>query len=277
MGRQGQVAWELRRTLSVLGEVHALGRESLDPDDPSAWGRAVRELRPDMVVNAVAYTAVDLAETEPERAQRANAELPGEVSRAASQVGARMIHYSTDYVFDGTGTVPYREEDRTNPLGVYGRTKLLGEEAVLADDRHCVIRLCWVYGTRGRNFLLTVRRLAGEGKPLRIVSDQRGCPTWSRDIAEATGQAARQLLVARDAEGGLFHLASGGQTTWHGFASEILSLMESPSQAEAISTVEYPTPARRPAYSVLANDKFAARFGVRVPDWRGQVALALEG
>lgn len=276
-GANGQVGYELVRTLLPLGNVVAATRAEADLAHPDRVVEFLRQTRPSLVVNAAAYTAVDRAESEPELAELINATAPTRMSEVCTELGVRLIHYSTDYVFDGTGSRPYRESDLVNPLGVYGRTKRAGELGVLSDPRNLVLRVAWVYGARGRNFLLTMLRLAREGKPLRVVDDQVGTPTWCRAIAEATALVAHDLLRAPDAPGGLYHLPSAGETTWCGFAREIFAqaLGADAPAVTPISTADYPTPAPRPAYSVLDGEAFLNRFGFRLPDWSAQLRLAL--
>lgn len=281
LGGDGQVAWELRRSLAPLGEVVAVGRRTsphaLDLAQAGDILPLVEALRPAWIVNAAAYTAVDKAETEADAAQAVNAVAPGLLAEAAGRVGAQLVHYSTDYVFDGGSTHPYREDDPTHPQGVYGRTKLAGEAAIAkAGCDWLVLRTAWVYGGRGGNFMRSMRRLAREREELRVVADQRGAPTWSRHIAEATAQVLAQLGDDRAAwhgACGVYHLTSAGEASWHDFASAIVEHLRGreaiPCQrVTAIGTADYPTPARRPAYSVLDNGKLAACFGVRLPDWR---------
>lgn len=285
LGGDGQVAWELRRALASLGEVVAVGRRSapyrVDFIQPESITALVEAVRPDWIVNAAAYTAVDQAEREPEAAMAVNAVAPGLLAEAAGRVGAQLVHYSTDYVFDGTATDPYREDDAPNPLGAYGRSKLDGEEAIAkAGCDWLVLRTAWAYGTRGHNFMRTMRRLAREREELRVVADQVGAPTWSRHVAEATAQVLAQLGDDRAAwhrACGVYHLTSAGQTTWHAFASAIVEHQRHHEaipcrRVTAIATADYPAAAQRPAWSVLDNGKLAATFGVRLPDWR--VALA---
>lgn len=289
LGAQGQVGWELRRSLSTLGEVIAAGRHGaphlIDLADAAAIAPFVQAVRPDWIVNAAAYTAVDRAEGEREAAFAVNATAVAELARAALLIGARLVHYSTDYVFDGTGQRPYREDDAPAPLGVYGASKLAGEEAIRESGvEHLILRTAWVYGARGHNFMRTIRRLAREREQLRIVADQRGAPTWSRHIAEATAQILARLGrdgAAWRALGGTYHLAAAGETTWHEFAEAIVAHQR---QHEAIlarsitpiSSAEYPTPARRPAYSVLDCRKLAQNFAIRLPDWRDGLRLVQE-
>ncbi len=281
-GANGQVGWELQRALAPLGEVLALGHAQLDLANADAIRQMLRHAAPDLIVNAAAYTAVDRAEQEPVLAQAINGDAPGILAEEAQRLNAALIHFSTDYVFDGSKGAPYEEIDATNPLGVYGATKLAGEKAISAVNcAHLILRTSWVYGARGKNFLLTMQRLARERDELRVVDDQIGAPTWSRMLAEATGLMLAQCLhkgtVAdrlRD-KSGLYHLSAGGQTSWFGFASAIVQHHENPPQMTPISTSDYPLPAARPAYSVLANDKMARHFGVSLPDWRHSLGQCL--
>jgi dTDP-4-dehydrorhamnose reductase len=236
-----------------------------------------------MVVNAAAYTAVDKAETETELCRQINAVAPGVLAGEAKKLGALMVHYSTDYIFDGAKASPYVETDAPNPLGAYGRSKLEGDRAVKASGaNHLIFRLCWVYGARGQNFMLTVQRLAREREKLRVVDDQFGCPTWSRMIAETTTLALKQVLASADSSvfNGEYHLAASGQTNWHGFASRIIELMPETERkcraVEQITTPEYPTPAKRPANSVLDCGKLQKTFGLRLPDWEASLRQVLD-
>lgn len=274
LGRQGQIAWELQVALATLGNVTMLGSQELDLTNPDRIGDKIRQIQPDIIVNAAAYTAVDKAETEPELCMSLNATAPRLLAELALESQALLVHYSTDYVFDGTKTSPYLETDLTNPLGVYGASKLAGEQAIIqVDCPHLILRTTWVYGDRGKNFLLTILRLAAERSELKIVSDQIGAPTWSRSIAIATSQILAQCLDDRSLRG-LYHLSAAGQTSWHGFAGEIVRQVRDlyPRHLKIenilpISTSEYPTPAQRPANSVLDNSKVLADFGVQLPDW----------
>ena len=281
IGKNGQVGWELRRTLAPLAEVVAVDYPEINFTDTPALRQFVAATRPAVVVNAAAYTAVDKAETETELCRQVNAVAPGVLAEEAKKAGALMVHYSTDYIFDGTKTSPYVETDAPNPLGAYGRTKLEGDRAVKASGAdHLIFRLCWVYGARGQNFMLTMQRLAREREKLRVVGDQFGCPTWSRMIAEATALALKQVLAGADrsAYNGEYHLAAGGQTNWHEFASRIIELMPEAERkcrvVEKITTAEYPTPAKRPAYSVLDCGKLQKTFGLRLPRLGGQPATS---
>ncbi len=278
-GGTGQVGWELQRALLPLGEVVAPSRATLDLAQPDTILQMVREVKPDGIINPAAYTAVDLAESEPDRAHLINGLAPAILAEEAQKLGAWLIHYSTDYVFDGAGTSPYLPTDRTNPLGVYGKTKRLGEigiEQVGGD--YLILRTAWVYGLMGKNFLRTILRLGREREELKIVNDQTGSPTWSRLIAEATAQILPQIKDHR----GIFHLTAGGSTTWYGFCRAILELDPDRDQQKVrsvtpIFTAEYPTPAQRPSYSVLDCTSLIKAFNLYLPPWQSVLALALNG
>jgi len=283
IGKNGQVGWELRRTLAPLAEVVAVDYPEINFTDVPTLRQLVAATRPFVVVNAAAYTAVDKAETETELCRQINAVAPGVLAEEAKKLGALMVHYSTDYVFDGAKTSPYVETDAPNPLGVYGRSKLEGDRAVKASGAdHLIFRLCWVYGARGQNFMLTMQRLARERETLRVVDDQFGCPTWSRMIAETTALALKQVLAGADrsAYNGEYHLAAFGQTNWHEFASRIIEWMPEAERkcraVERITTPEYPTPAKRPAYSVLDCGKLQKTFGLRLPGWEASLRQVLD-
>ncbi len=283
LGKNGQVGWELRRTLAPLGEVTAVDYPEVNFTDPLTLRRLVAETHPEVVVNAAAYTAVDKAETEPELCRQINAVAPDVLAEEAKRVGALMVHYSTDYIFDGTKSSPYVETDTPNPLGAYGQSKLEGDRAVKASGAdHLIFRLCWVYGARGQNFLLTMQRLARERETLRVVGDQFGCPTWSRMIAEATALALSRVVAGanRSAFNGEYHLAAGGHTSWHGFALRIIELMPETERkcrsVEKIATSDYPLPAKRPAYSILDCGKLQKTFGLRLPDWETSLRQVLD-
>jgi dTDP-4-dehydrorhamnose reductase len=283
IGKIGQVGWELRRTLAPMARVSCVDFPEIDLTSGDSIRRWVRETGPNIVINAAAYTAVDKAESEPDKAMKINGVAPGILAEEAKKLGALLVHYSTDYVFDGAKTEPYVETDLPNPLGVYGRSKLVGDEAVQAvGGVHLIFRLCWVYGARGQNFMLTMMRLARERETLRVVSDQMGCPTWSRMIAGTTALALKQAVAARDlgALTGTYHLASSGVTSWQGFAQAIVNLMPAQGKkclaVEAISTAEYPTPTKRPAYSVLACEKLKRTFGLQLPHWEESLKQVLE-
>lgn len=284
LGGNGQVGRALRRTLPALGELVVATRDGADADvvadfdAPQALPGLVARIAPDVVVNAAAHTAVDRAEAEPEEAFRANAEAPAALARGCAVTGALLVQYSTDYVFDGRGTRPYREDDATAPLGVYGASKLAGEEAIRASGaRHAILRTAWVYAAHGRNFLHTMLRLAAEREELRVVADQIGTPTPAAWIAEATAHILRRGLAAS----GTWHLVAAGQTSWHGFAEAIMDealaagLLARRPRVLPIATADYPTPARRPAYSVLDTTKAQREFGLAPPDWRAGLRATL--
>jgi len=270
-GRNGQVGWELERKLAPLGEVIATDRATLDLADPDAIRRAAREAKPQVIVNAAAYTAVDQAESEPELAMQINGIAPGILADEAKRLGALLVHYSTDYVFDGEKATPYVEDDPPNPINVYGKTKLEGERAIQGFGcRHLILRTSWVYGPRGRNFLLTILRAARERPELRVVSDQVGAPTSSLAIARATGEILRQSS-GRAVFTGIYHMSASGQATWYDFAVAILAEARLPTPIVPISSEQYPTAARRPGNSLLDNSKLAATVGTRLPSWREQL------
>ena len=274
-GAGGQIGFELARLLAPHGDVIATDHASLDLADPDAIVAAMRGAQPALVINAGAYTAVDRAETETALARAVNGRAPGILADEAKRQGAVLIHYSTDYVFDGTRTTPYPEEAPTAPLNVYGATKLEGERAIAASGAHALIfRTSWVYGLRGKNFLLTVRRLAAERDQLSIVADQIGVPNWSRALAEATVRVVSAGLPAVVERAGLYHLSATGSASWHDFACAIAGDAKRP-RVVPIATSEYPTPARRPAYGVLATQRFEATFGFGLPEWREVLARCL--
>ncbi|XDJ35914.1 MAG: dTDP-4-dehydrorhamnose reductase [Burkholderia sp.] len=277
-GVNGQLGFELARMLVAHGEVLAVDRSVVDLSDLDLLHGTIRDMHPDLIVNSAAYTAVDKAESEPDFAMRINGEVPGVIAEEAKQAGAILIHYSTDYVFDGRKDEAYLETDPTGPLSVYGRTKLAGEQAIAAvGGRYLVFRTSWVYGTRGRNFLLTMRTLAEKHDSLRVVADQVGAPTWSETLADLSARIAARLLAERRndaawwaAHAGLYHMTASGSTSWAGFAEAIFSidrLARRPSVV-AISSEQYPTQAARPRNSRLSNEKLERVFGVRAPHWR---------
>ncbi len=290
-GKNGQVGFHLQRTLPALGEVHALDRQALELTDEKAIRERVRSMKPDVIVNAAAYTAVDQAESDPHLARAINAEAPRIIAEEAAKIGALMVHYSTDYVFDGAKREPYCETPPPRPLNVYGQTKWDGERAIqVVGGPHLIFRASWVYATRGRNFLLTFLQLAHEREELQIVDDQIGAPTWSWSIADATARAVEKILsssVLPHAASGIYHLTAGGETTWYGFARAILECYEKQPLAAAgrraplcvrritpIPTERYPSAARRPLYSVLSNDKLRHAFGISLPHWQEELREA---
>lgn len=282
-GKNGQVGWELQRALASFGDIVALDADEMDLADPAAIRRTVREIGPDLIINPAAYTAVDKAESEPDLALAVNGTAPGILAEEAQRLGAVLVHYSTDYVFDGNKAQPYVEDDAPNPQSVYGRTKLLGDLAVRASGcKHLILRTSWVYGVHGGNFVKTMLRLAKERAELRIVADQFGAPTWARDIANSTASALDfwQQRNWDDGLSGIYHLTAGGRTNWHQFAQEIVRLARQYDPAlatkaleiHAIATHEYPLPAKRPANSVLSNDKIMQSFGITQPAWQDSLA-----
>ena len=266
-GRDGQVGWELERALPALGEVIATGRTELDLGDAAAIRWVVREAKPDVIVNAAAHTAVDRAESEPELAMRINGEAPGVLAREAKQLGALLVHYSTDYVFDGTKKSPYREDDPPNPQSAYGRSKLAGEKAILGSGCRCMIlRTSWVYAPRGRNFFLTIAKKARAGERLRVVDDQVGVPTTAAFLARATVGAIR-IACASGIPRQLYHVVPRGETSWCGFARAIVARVAPGGEVAAIRSAEYPQAAKRPANSVLDGTLARAEFGVPDTPW----------
>lgn len=274
-GKTGQLGWELERALAPLGTVMAFDRTGLDLADPDSVRRAIRDARPDVIVNAAAYTAVDKAEAELDLAMRVNGVAPGIMAEEAKRLGALLVHYSTDYVFDGTKDSPYIEDDPINPLNAYGRSKAAGETAVRATaPTHLVFRTSWVYAARGANFVRTMLRLARERSELRIVDDQTGAPTWARSIADMTAAVLGVDSGARARENpGVYHYTADGSVTWHGFARAIFREAETTLpgfKAPAlvpITTAQYPLPARRPVNSRLDCARLAATFGVTPVPW----------
>jgi dTDP-4-dehydrorhamnose reductase len=271
-GANGQVGFELARWLRPHGRVVAIDSDTLDLADPGAIARTMRSLSPALVVNAAAYTAVDQAEQERDAAFAINAVAPAVLADEAKRAGSVLIHYSTDYVFDGAARAPYEEDAPTAPLSVYGASKLEGERGIAASGADALVfRTSWVYGLRGRNFLLTIRRLAAEREELRIVADQTGVPNWCRTLAQATARVVASGLPAMRERAGLYHLSSSGPTTWYEFARAIVGDAPRP-RVMPIATEEYPTPARRPAYGVLATARFERTFGFALPNWRDALA-----
>jgi dTDP-4-dehydrorhamnose reductase len=271
-GRTGQLGSELQRQLAGLGELVACDRSMMDLSQPAALPGVVRRHRPDLIINAAAYTAVDRAESEPELAFRVNAESVEVLAREARALGALLVHYSTDFVFDGAAQRPYRESDPTGPLSVYGASKLAGEQAIAAvGARHLILRTGWLYAARGSNFVLTMLRLARERAQLRVVDDQFGAPTWSSDLAAATVAA----LGLRQPPEGLFHVAAGGQASRWTVACRALQLAGLDTPVAPVGTDQFPTPARRPKYSVLDCGRFAQEAGFRIGAWDERLAACL--
>jgi len=279
-GATGQVGFELKRSLQTLGEVIAVERAQLDLSDLDQVRDVVRQVKPGLIVNAAAYTLVDKAESEPALAHRINAEAPAVMAAEALRLGCRMVHYSTDYVFDGSKQEPYLETDAVNPVNVYGRSKLAGEQAIAAAGiPHLILRTSWVYGLKGKNFLLTMLRLASERSELRVVADQHGAPTWSRTIADTTAAILHRGESGGaqwwECNSGIYHLSSQGQTTWAGFTEAIIAQAKLDCTVVPITSAEYPTPAKRPFNSVLCSDKLRERF-CDIPDWNTALSLCLE-
>lgn len=286
LGPGGQIGWELTRALVAISTVLPLDRARADLRDTVALRAAVRRLQPDAIINAAAYTDVDGAENDRSTAFAVNATAPAALAEVAAAEHALLVHFSTDYVFDGSAHRPYTEQDPTSPLGVYGETKREGERAILETGADALIfRTSWVYGVRGRNFLSTIRRLARTGEPLRVVDDQVGAPTWSRAVAEAVASVLARIayhdgFALPRAAGGIYHLTASGETSWHGFAREILErdpaiASSRPFTLQPIASHAFPRPARRPAYSVLDNGRIASAFGIRLPHWVHLLDLAL--
>ncbi|SOY88865.1 dTDP-4-dehydrorhamnose reductase [Cupriavidus taiwanensis] len=279
-GSNGQVGFELRRSLAPLGKVVALDRSSCDLSQPDDIRRAVREHQPDVIVNPAAYTAVDRAESEPELAYAINGTAVGVLAEEAKALGSLLVHYSTDYVFDGTKAGAYVETDSVNPQSVYGKSKLAGEQAITAAGAaHLVFRTCWVAGAHGSNFAKTMLKLGRERDSLRVIADQFGAPTTAALIADVTAQVVARHWLSSDRTSfasGIYHLAAAGETTWHAYASEVLcyaaakgiELKVDPARIEAIPATAYPLPAPRPANSRLDTSKLRQTFGIHLPDWQ---------
>jgi dTDP-4-dehydrorhamnose reductase len=287
LGAGGQLGRELTTSLAPVGEVHALDRRGADLTDLAGLSAIIRDVGADIIVNAAAYTHVDRAESERDLAFRVNGEAPAVLAAEAASAGALLVHFSTDYAFDGACHRPYVEEDRPAPLNVYGASKLAGDEAVLGSAADTfVFRISWVYSKHGRNFLKTIQQLARERSELPVVVDQYGSPSWARTIAEATTGAIVQWIESRAGKSappprGLYHMAAPDHTTWHGFASVIVDDMEWPAGKERplvrpITTAEYPTKTRRPRWTVLGSEKLWNTFGIRLPTWREQLADCLQ-
>ena len=282
IGRVGQLGWELRRTLPTLGEVVAVDFPAIDLTQPDSIRSWTDRVGPDIIVNAAAYTAVDKAETEEDLALKLNGTAPGILAEWAKKQAALLVHYSTDYVFDGAKKGAYVESDIPNPLNAYGRTKLAGDRAIAQSGcAHLILRTSWVYGARGQNFLLTMQRLAQTKRELRVVSDQIGNPTWSRMLAEATAQILAQLRdqKALDLQA-VYHLSANGQVSWHGFAHAIITKLKMATfdlkNLCPIPSDQYPTPAQRPKNSVLSKDRLQKDFGIVPPDWEQSLDLVIE-
>ena len=287
-GKNGLVGGELNKILTLFGEVTATSRSEMDLSDPNQIHHTIRQVSPRLIINAGAYTAVDKAESEPDLAQAVNGIAPKILAEEAKKLGAVLIHYSTDYAYSGeTRNNPYIESDPTAPISVYGKTKLEGDKAIeRSGASYLIFRTSWVYGLNGESFLHTILRLSKESDELRVVDDQLGAPTWCRCIADATGKIIKQLTNKGEGSfsetvsrvSGMYHMTCEGQTSWHGFARAILELTNPGllPQLVAIPTTEYPTPAARPAYSVLSNAKLHKIFGVKIPPWKDALKHCLD-
>lgn len=285
-GKNGQVGFELQRALAPLGEVVAFDRTVCDLGDEASVRDAVRQFKPDVIVNPAAYTAVDRAESEEGRAHAINARAPAILGEEAARLGALVVHYSTDYVFDGKADGYYRETDATGPQGIYGKTKLAGEEALAATGaRHVIFRTSWVFGAHGANFAKTMLRLAGERETLGVVADQIGAPTSAALIADVSAHVIRQFGATKTADlDGVYHLVARGETNWHAYACHVIdyarakghAIKVAPDAIRAIATTDYPTPAKRPANSRLDTRKLRDTFGLTLPDWQVGVDHVLE-
>jgi dTDP-4-dehydrorhamnose reductase len=282
LGKNGQVGWELQRSLAPLGEVLALDRHSIDFcgdfSQPERLAQTVRDWRPDVIVNAAAHTAVDKAESEPDLSRCLNATAPAALAQAAAEIGAWLVHYSTDYVFNGQGAQPWQETDATAPLSIYGQTKLEGEQAIATSGcKYLIFRTSWVYAARGGNFAKTMLRLAAERDRLTVINDQHGAPTGADLIADVTTHAIRQVMAntAPDLTG-IYHLVAAGETSWHGYASHVIAQARTLQPAQALKVSEiapvptsaFPTPARRPLNSRLSTRKLQQAFGLVLPPWQ---------
>lgn len=280
LGQHGQVSQELQRSLNGQAELIVLGREQLDLAQPELIRQLVQRLRPELIINAAAHTSVDQAEREPELAFAINATAPGILAEAAAELGVPLIHYSTDYVFDGNHAEPYRESDTTNPLSVYGRSKLAGEQAIqTVGGMHLILRTSWVYSQHGKNFLLTMQRLLQERESLSVVADQIGAPTWAGTIAQTTAQLIEQWRTGQAGPWGVYHLTAQGETSWFGFACAIAEHLR--NQGKRVATLQpipssaYPTPAQRPLNSRLNCSRLQQDWHVQLPDWQAALEQCL--
>lgn len=285
IGCRGQVGWELTRTLATVGHVIACDRGQCDLTHPQQFVKLIRDCKPELIINAAAYTAVDRAESEADLAMLINAVAPGILAEEAQKLNAILVYFSTDYVFDGTASLPYSESDQPNPLNIYGQSKWCGEQNIQAVGGNSIIlRTSWVYGLRGHNFLLTMLKLAQQKSELKVVNDQQGAPTWSRWLAEMTAQMAALLLQQKvfvDKPWGIYHATPQGSTSWYGFAKVIFSspyikTLQAIPKITPLSSSDYPSIARRPRNSLLTSDKLYRTFGLRMPDWDIALQQCLE-
>lgn len=278
LGSYGQVGWELRRTLSPLGQIIAHDRDTFDLTSIDFTRRSLQEIKPHVIVNAAAYTAVDKAETDQAACMAINAHAPQLLAEEAKKLNSLLIHYSTDYVFNGSSSHPYKEHDKPNPQNIYAQSKLAGDQAILSSGcPHVILRTSWVYGSRGHNFMLTMLKLAQQKDTLKIVDDQIGAPTWSRLIAESTAQ----VIARYQGQDGIYNLTSAGKTSWFGFAKAIFDLYSAKKglkipQLISIPSSEYPVPAKRPQNSLLCHEKLQKTFNIRLPDWKDALEMCLE-
>ena len=281
-GKEGQVGWELQRSLSLQGQLRAVGLQDVDMEDPDGLRKCIHQNQPDILVNAAAYTAVDKAESEPAKAYRVNAEAVGVMAEEARKLNAWLVHFSTDYVFDGEKSSPYKEDDPVCPLSVYGKSKLEGEQLIQKHhDKHLIFRTSWVYAARGNNFAKTMLRLAGEKDELKVIADQHGAPTSAELIADVTALAIYRIsrVSAEENFAGIYHLVAGGETSWHGFAQYVLELAQSmgvelktsAEEVQSIPTSAYPLPATRPQNSRLNTSKLCKTFNINLPNWHFHV------
>ena len=280
-GKLGQVAWELRRSLSPLGEVISLGRSELNLENINVLRDTIKTIKPQAIVNAAAYTAVDKAEEEPEKAKLVNADAPGVIAEEAARLNALLVHYSTDYIFDGTKEAPYLEDDTPNPINVYGETKLAGENNIRAlTDKYLILRTCWIYGDRGNNFYLSMLKLGQQRRQIRVVNDQFGAPTWSRMVAEATAMLLCQLESIEKWPTGIYHLTAGGKVSWFNFARLIFkssdSIPKSPVEVIPVSSEDFKTIAKRPKNSVMSSEKIYNDYGIKLPHWEKALELMMD-
>jgi dTDP-4-dehydrorhamnose reductase len=285
IGKNGQVGWELQRSLACLGQIVALGRAEMDLTNPEVIKDNIRRIKPNLIVNAAAYTAVEKAETERDTAMLVNGVAPGIMAEEAKRLGAGFIHYSTDYVFDGANNKPYTEKDKPNPINVYGKTKLCGEEAIQGvGGKYIILRTSWVYGLRGHNFLTTILRLGCEKEEINVVDDQIGAPTWSRIIAEATASIITFIYTSASSDkellerySGIYNISAGGETNWYGFAKMIIDTFPKEKyvlkRIVAVSSDVYPSKVERPKWSIFSNCKIRDSFGIYVDSWDSLLLL----
>jgi dTDP-4-dehydrorhamnose reductase len=280
-GKYGQIGYELMRVLPLLGDVTAIDKEEVDMASPDSILAVMRDIKPDLVVNTAGYTSVDRAESEEDIAMRINGTAPGVIAEELKKNGGLMVHFSTDFAYDGAKFAPYHENDPLNPLSVYGKSKIVGDNAIIASGvKHLIFRTGWVYGARGRNFLLTMLDMCKNASEMSISNDQRGAPTWCRSLAEGVGLVLSQKEAYDPANSGFYNMSCGGSCTWYEFAVSISKYYESKEGKRItiypVSTGEYPMKAQRPRYSVLDNHKLNSAFGVIMPDWKSSFRLVMQ-